>query len=620
MASGSFAAPDHDYPSYLELVLTATDSNGVSASVTRRIDPKTVTLAFQTVPTGLSLTVNGTASTAPFSRTVIQGSGNSLTATTPQTVGGAFHAFQSWSDGGSATHTLTPTGSGTYTATYSTAPFTALTLSTVTNDGVAAGESATLIASLDPGTNLSGGTLRIRDVTTDAILATTTTTGSNPTLSHAVSRPSGSHPFRAEFIPASSDVQPAAASYDLVVVDGPRPETVMSSTTIFTSVPSAQSSFSSPVGGVTFECRLDAAAWVACTSPASFSAIGDGTRTIAVRARRADGLVDRTPAVRQWVVDSHAPTGDVLIANGAAFSRSTLVEVQAPGTDLVPGTTQPTPPATLWTRIDGSSWTSRPYVAGLTLTLPATDGPHTVFAMWKDAAGNASSVHSDTIVLDRSRPTVTQPRRGFVPGTAVTSGLVALRVPWSGSDATSGIARYELARSTDGGAWTTISTTLTSPTTELRLATLHSYAFRVRAIDKAGNTGAWVASASFRVGRFSEFNPTIRYSGSWTTVTSFVYWGGGAKKTTRAGAQASITFAGRSVAWVARKGPDRGIARLYVNGTPVATVDLYSPTYQGQRVVWVHSWTTSASRTIAVRALGTAGRPRIDLDALIIAE
>ena len=57
MASGSFAAPDHEYPSYLELKLTATDSKGLSATVIRRIDPKTVTLTFQSSPTGLQLAV-----------------------------------------------------------------------------------------------------------------------------------------------------------------------------------------------------------------------------------------------------------------------------------------------------------------------------------------------------------------------------------------------------------------------------------------------------------------------------------------------------------------------------------------------------------------------------------
>ena len=39
----SFGAPDHEYPSYLELQLTATDAGGLSTTVIRRLDPQTVT-------------------------------------------------------------------------------------------------------------------------------------------------------------------------------------------------------------------------------------------------------------------------------------------------------------------------------------------------------------------------------------------------------------------------------------------------------------------------------------------------------------------------------------------------------------------------------------------------
>ncbi len=121
VASGQFNAPDHGYPSYLELTLTATDSFGTQASVTRRLDPQTVVLSFQTVPTGLSLAVNAASSTAPFTQTVIIGSQNSATATSPQTLGSADYSFSSWSDGGAQSHTIVaPATDTTYTATYQT--------------------------------------------------------------------------------------------------------------------------------------------------------------------------------------------------------------------------------------------------------------------------------------------------------------------------------------------------------------------------------------------------------------------------------------------------------------------------------------------------------------------
>ena len=118
VASGTFFPPDHDYPSYLELTLTATDSGGLSASVTRRLDPRTANLSFATVPTGLQLTASGTSSTAPFSQTRIDGSKTSISAPTPQDLGGVRYAFSSWSDGGAAAHDVTARDGQTYTATY----------------------------------------------------------------------------------------------------------------------------------------------------------------------------------------------------------------------------------------------------------------------------------------------------------------------------------------------------------------------------------------------------------------------------------------------------------------------------------------------------------------------
>ena len=86
-ASGSFKAPDHEYPSYLKLSLTATDSGGLTSTAELRLDPKTVVLTFQTTPGGMNLVVGSTASKATFTRTVIVGSSNTVSATSPQLKG-----------------------------------------------------------------------------------------------------------------------------------------------------------------------------------------------------------------------------------------------------------------------------------------------------------------------------------------------------------------------------------------------------------------------------------------------------------------------------------------------------------------------------------------------------
>jgi glucose/arabinose dehydrogenase len=121
-ASGSFSAPDHAYPCWIELQLTATDSGGLTSTASVRLDPKTVTLTFRTNPAGLkltNLTVNTSAQTTPFAMTMVIGSANSISAPSPQTQNRSTYYFSSWSDGGMQTHTIVaPAVATTYTAYY----------------------------------------------------------------------------------------------------------------------------------------------------------------------------------------------------------------------------------------------------------------------------------------------------------------------------------------------------------------------------------------------------------------------------------------------------------------------------------------------------------------------
>lgn len=140
VASGSFAAPDHEYPSYLEIQLTATDSHGLQATTSVSIQPQTVALTFQSSPPGLTLAVGSATGTTPFTRTVIVGSSNSVSAPSPQSIGSAMYTFASWSDGGAQNHTVVAGSSpATYSASYKTVPVETgkTTLSDTSIDGPA---------------------------------------------------------------------------------------------------------------------------------------------------------------------------------------------------------------------------------------------------------------------------------------------------------------------------------------------------------------------------------------------------------------------------------------------------------------------------------------------------
>ncbi|HYH00908.1 MAG TPA: PQQ-dependent sugar dehydrogenase [Terriglobales bacterium] len=121
VSGASFRSPDHEYPAHLVLSLTATDSGGLTGTTSIQLNPATTVLSFTSTPPGLTLSVNGRTQVTPFTRTVVQRSVNTISAVTPQTVGGRTYTFVRWSDRGAQTHTVTaPNNSkgATYTATY----------------------------------------------------------------------------------------------------------------------------------------------------------------------------------------------------------------------------------------------------------------------------------------------------------------------------------------------------------------------------------------------------------------------------------------------------------------------------------------------------------------------
>jgi glucose/arabinose dehydrogenase/PKD repeat protein len=118
-ATGSFTAPDHEYPSYLELKLTATDTQGLTDTKSVRLDPKTVGLSVASSPAGLPVTVLNKTGNSPQTATTIVGSSVSLAADPLQSVANKLYRFGLWSDGGARDHNImAPATASTYTALY----------------------------------------------------------------------------------------------------------------------------------------------------------------------------------------------------------------------------------------------------------------------------------------------------------------------------------------------------------------------------------------------------------------------------------------------------------------------------------------------------------------------
>jgi large repetitive protein len=109
----------------------------------------------------------------------------------------------------------------------------------------------------------------------------------------------GPHSFTVTSTDAAGNVGSASRSW---TVDTTAPETNLTSAPASGPAAAATFEFSSPDPGATFECALDGAIFTPCTSPVSFSGLGEGDHTFRVRAVDEAGNKDPQPAAHSWRV------------------------------------------------------------------------------------------------------------------------------------------------------------------------------------------------------------------------------------------------------------------------------------------------------------------------------
>jgi Bacterial Ig-like domain len=101
--------------------------------------------------------------------------------------------------------------------------------------------------------------------------------------------------------------------HSTTMVDTTPPDTTLTNIASPTNdnTPTFSFSGSDNVGVTGFECQVDTAGFVACTSPFTTAALPDGSHTFQVRAKDAAGNVDPTPASQTFTVDTDAssPSG-----------------------------------------------------------------------------------------------------------------------------------------------------------------------------------------------------------------------------------------------------------------------------------------------------------------------
>jgi glucose/arabinose dehydrogenase len=113
---------------WYRIIVTATDSNGLSTTKSVNIFPRKSDIGLTTEPPGLGLLLDGVPVTTPFATEGVEGFQRELAAPpTAVAANGSVYHFTGWSDGKAIRHVIeTPESGTTYTATFApSAPFTA---------------------------------------------------------------------------------------------------------------------------------------------------------------------------------------------------------------------------------------------------------------------------------------------------------------------------------------------------------------------------------------------------------------------------------------------------------------------------------------------------------------
>ncbi|MBA2382664.1 MAG: glycoside hydrolase family 25 protein [Chloroflexi bacterium] len=260
-------------------------------------------------------------------------------------------------------------------------------------------------------------------------------------------------------------------------------------------------------------------------------------------------------------------------------------------------------------------------VSALTVTTAADPAATAVGTYPLTVTGVADGLTRTTklnlLIADGIAPTVKAPVTSLVANRTLGTSTVPVRVTWSATDP-SGISANALQRSINGGTWSTIA--LPTPTTtasDVSLPLSGTGQQRVRSTDRVANTSVWLRGPVVRTLLSQQSGPSITYSGTWHASTSSAWSGGSTRYATSAGASATYSFSGSSVAWVAARGSTRGSAKVYVDGVYAATVSLHSTTGQSRAIVFARNWPTVGAHKLEIVVVGTAGHPRVDVDAFV---
>jgi hypothetical protein len=204
---------------------------------------------------------------------------------------------------------------------------------------------------------------------------------------------------------------------------------------------------------------------------------------------------------------------------------------------------------------------------------------------------------------------------------AVAISTTSIAIGWAKS---SGAASYRVMRSaTSTGTFTQIGTATTTKYTDAGRTAGQTMYYRIVAVSSTNVGSAASAIVSARTFapstlRVSETASPMTYTGTWTTRMAAACSGGSAKSSSASASKVAFSFRGTAITWWGSRGPSCGKAQVSVDGTVVATVDLYAATATDNVAVFRRSGMTNGPHTVAIvvssmRNAGSMGN-RVDVD------
>jgi len=202
---------------------------------------------------------------------------------------------------------------------------------------------------------------------------------------------------------------------------------------------------------------------------------------------------------------------------------------------------------------------------------------------------------------------------GSLPGAQATLSFNGTSVSWIGARGPQlGIANVSL----DGAAPVQVDSYAAAEQIQAELFkaenladTSHTLSVQVSGLKNGASSSVTIAIDGFEVTapgvRVQETNAAIAYSAGWIPDNrDKAYSEGISAESNTTGAQASFAFVGTGVRWIGARGPQTGMARVFLDGVPVADIDTFALTEGPQHTDFAVTGLARTNHTLTIQISG----------------